>query len=79
MTVLKDYNVKIKCNTLSRVNESTNLIEDFCVQSELTIKSNILKKTAIRKNTKFNSYFVEALNNAIIFETETDTDLLFKQ
>ena len=82
-SLVSDYNVKIKCNTLSRVNESTNLIEDFCVQSELTIKSNILKKTAIRKNTKFNSYFVEALNNAIIFDItipnmHDDNELLIK-
>ena len=82
-SLVSDYNVKIKCNTLSRVNESTNLIEDFCVQSELTIKPNILKKTAIRKNTKLNSYFVEALNNAIIFDItipnmHDDNELLIK-
>lgn len=64
------FDVKIKAGVLPKKNSSTNLIEDFCKKSNLTIKEDFKSLTNVRTNTKFNDAIVEAINNAIEFDLQ---------
>src|SRR5690606_1508280 len=61
-TLTLKYKTSVKSGTLPKLHDKVNLIEDFCLKANITLKDSSNEKTGIRDNTKFHPMLVEGIH-----------------